>query len=48
MVEWNPPLFHEDLSQPPVSTDNTGDTSCQQLPTTRSGRTVKSVDYYGY
>jgi len=55
---WSPPLFHDhsqdditerleasENTEPPGSSSNgTG----QQLRTTRSGRVVKPVDYYGY
>ena len=49
--EWSPPLFHEVPFQPPdppALTNNANENSCRQLPTTRSGRAVKPVDYYGF
>ena len=51
VAEWSPPLFHEvpfQPTDPPVPTISTDENSCQQLPTTHSGRTVKPVDYYGF
>ena len=51
MAEWSPPLFHEVPFQPPdppAPTNNANENSCRQLPTTRSGRAVKPVDYYGF
>ena len=51
IAEWSPPLFHEVPFQPPdppAPTNNANENSCRQLPTTRSGRAVKPVDYYGF
>ena len=51
IAEWSPPLFHKVPFQPPdppAPTNNANENSCRQLPTTRSGRAVKHVDYYGF
>ena len=45
---WSPPLFHEDSSEASVSEDDADNHSMRQLPTTRSGRIIRPVDYYGY
>ena len=43
--QWSPPLFHSNLDE---SVDSTGELpNSSYLPTTRSGRTIHPVDYYG-
>ena len=45
---WSPSLFHEDFSEASVPEDDADNHSMRQLPTTRSGRIIRPVDYYSY
>ena len=46
-AQWSPPLFNNDYDNDDSDSHTTSNDS-QCLPTTRSGRTVCPVDYYGY
>jgi len=45
-AHWSPPLFNGDDSEFSLESTSTSDES--SFPTTRSGRNVRPVDYYGY
>ena len=47
---WDPPLFHhhdEDFPEPVISSEPSPSQPDHEYRTTRSGRIVKPVDYYG-